>query len=96
MRNLKKHDDTDEADHQREASRGAPLTVKEASERLRLSVSKTYELVAQKRIAHYRDGNGPIRFSEEHIQEYLASIEHGRGEKWPVEKSEHRLKHVRL
>lgn len=70
-------------------------TVKSAAERLGISASLLYELVAKKKIAHYRDGNGPIRFSSEHLDEYLSSIEHGRGETWPVEKTR-QLRHLRL
>lgn len=61
-------------------------TIKSAAEKLGMSPSRLYELVAKKKISHYRDGAGPIRFSDEHLAEYLASIEHGRGETWPVER----------
>lgn len=63
------------------------VDVRAAAERLGISVSQCYVLVSKKRISYYRDGNGPIKFAERHLEEYLESIEHGRGETWPVRKT---------
>jgi excisionase family DNA binding protein len=49
------------------------LTVKEASEELRVSASLVYTLCARGRISHYRCGlqRGTIRISKEALQAYL-------------------------
>ena len=61
------------------------LKVKQVAERLNVSPSKVYELIERDLLPHYRIG-GAIRVSEGHLTEYLASNEHGTGEKakvWP-------------
>jgi excisionase family DNA binding protein len=52
------------------------LTVREAAERLGLSVSLVYALCAAKRIRHERHGmrRGTIRIPEEAIEEYHRSV----------------------
>lgn len=52
------------------------LTVREAAERLGLSVSLVYALCAAKRIRHERHGirRGTIRITEEAIEEYHRSV----------------------
>ena len=52
------------------------MTVIEASKKIGISVSKMYQLVAARSIAHYRIG-GKIVFSDEDIAAYLASCRVG-------------------
>ena len=52
------------------------MTVSEASKRIGISGSKLYQLVAARRIAHYRVG-GKILFMEEDVVAYLASCRVG-------------------
>jgi excisionase family DNA binding protein len=48
------------------------LTVKEAAKRLGISQSKLYQLVSERKIAHYRVG-GKIVFAEADLDAYLES-----------------------
>jgi len=48
------------------------MTVTEAARKIGISTSKLYQLVAARRIAHYRVG-GKIVFSEDDITSFLAS-----------------------
>jgi len=48
------------------------MTVAEAAKRIGVSASKLYQLVAARRIAHYRI-DGKIVFSEEDVASYLES-----------------------
>jgi excisionase family DNA binding protein len=50
------------------------LTVRELAERLRVSSDLVYRMVGRRKISYYRIG-GSIRFSEQHIAEYLESVE---------------------
>ena len=50
------------------------LTIAETAQRLRISKSKLYSIVATGKIGHYKVG-GSIRFSEEHVREFLESVE---------------------
>ena len=50
------------------------LTISDLAERLSISTSLAYRVVAEKKLRAYRIG-GAIRFSEEQIQEYLQSCE---------------------
>ena len=62
------------------------LKVKQVAERLNLSPSKVYELIDEEKLPHYRIG-GTLRVSDVHLAEFLASNEHGTGEKakaWPA------------
>ncbi len=72
------------------------LTVREAADRLRISVSLVYQLVESRRLAHYRvgTGRGCIRIAEESIDEYLAQCLQGTVIKKPAIPKK-RLKHIR-
>lgn len=61
------------------------LRIADVAERLRVSASKVYELVAKRKIAHRRI-DGAIRFEEADVREYLQSTKHGRksAESWPA------------
>ncbi len=52
------------------------MTVKEAAERLDLSVATIYQLCATRKIRHERHGvgRGTIRISEDAIDEYRQSV----------------------
>jgi excisionase family DNA binding protein len=52
------------------------MSVTEAAEKIGVSASKVYQLVAARRIAHYRVG-GKILFSEADVDAYLASCRVG-------------------
>lgn len=53
------------------------LKVAQVAERLNVSVSKVYELVAQNKISHVRVG-GAIRFEESDISEFIECHRKGR------------------
>lgn len=55
------------------------MTVRELAERLEISVSLTYKLLARGKIRCSRHGlgRGVIRVSEDQLAEYLASTERG-------------------
>jgi excisionase family DNA binding protein len=56
------------------------MTVREAARRLEVSVRQVYKLVSMHAIRHYRLGTGaggPIRISEEALEEYLRRREVG-------------------
>jgi excisionase family DNA binding protein len=54
----------------------APLTVKQAAERLGIKPSTVYELCAARKLRHERHGvgRGTIRIPEEAIDEYRQSV----------------------
>jgi excisionase family DNA binding protein len=60
------------------------MTVTQLSERLNCSVAFAYSLLASGACKHYRLGKTGLRISEEQLQEYLASKEHGGTAKPPV------------
>jgi len=47
------------------------LTVQQVAERLSISPSLAYRLVAEGKLRAYRIGKGALRFSQEMIDEYL-------------------------
>lgn len=53
------------------------MTVKQAAERLEISATGVYGLLLSGRLKHYRigSGRGVYRIAEEHIRDYLASVE---------------------
>jgi excisionase family DNA binding protein len=53
-----------------------PMTVKEAAEKLGVSVATIYQLCAARKIRHERHGlrRGTIRISEDAIEEYRESV----------------------
>jgi len=51
------------------------LTVQQVAERLSISQSLAYRLVADGKLRAYRIGKGTLRFSEEMLCEYLSSCE---------------------
>lgn len=55
------------------------LKVPEVAERLGCSTSFVYNAIADGSLRHYRlgKGQGGIRVSEEHLEEYLQSVERG-------------------
>ena len=59
------------------------MTVKEASERLEISLSLAYKLIEEKRLPCVRIGQqgrrGKIIIHEEHLKAFLRSLEEGRG-----------------
>lgn len=73
------------------------LTVREAADRLRLSVAAVYELVARGKVLSHRVGpsRGAIRIREEDLQQFLESCRQAPIE--PHRRPERvRLKHMRL
>lgn len=72
------------------------MTVKQAAERLEVSVATVYSLITAGRLRHYRIGNGRgvIRIGEDHIAAYLNGAESVI--KTPVPSHAPRLKHIRL
>jgi len=73
------------------------LTVREAAEILRVSLSLVYQLVETRKLACHRIGGrrGAIRISEDDIQDYLAACRYDRQEQSP-EPPRPRLKHLKL
>lgn len=53
------------------------MTVKQTAERLEISAAVVYGLLTSGRLKHYRigSGRGVYRIAEEHVREYLASVE---------------------
>ncbi len=75
------------------------LSVKQAAEKLGVSVSLTYSLITGRRIRHFRVGNGRgrIRIPEEAIGEYLARVTFApEQEDPPLAPVRVKLKHLRL
>jgi excisionase family DNA binding protein len=74
------------------------VTVREAAERLEVSVSLTYRLIAagKLRCSRHGLGRGAIRISEAELAEYLASAEKGLQQGPEVAPRRMRLKHIRL
>lgn len=52
------------------------MTIKEAARRIGVSASKLYQLVAARRIGHYRIG-GKIVFGEEDVAQFLSNCHVG-------------------
>jgi excisionase family DNA binding protein len=61
----------------------AMLTVKQGSQRLGVSLSKMYEIIARQKIAHYRI-EGKIMLSEEDLDSYLKSCRIEAGARTPA------------
>lgn len=74
------------------------MTVREAAERLEISVSLTYRLIAAGKLKCSRHGlgRGAIRISESQLGEYLASAAHGHEPRPATAPSRSRLKHIRF
>jgi excisionase family DNA binding protein len=74
------------------------VTVREVAERLEVSVSLTYRLIAagKLRCSRHGLGRGAIRISEEQLGEYLASVERGSQPRPDAAVHRVRLKHLRL
>lgn len=68
------------------------LTVKEASEILKIGTSSLYSLLSKGELQHYKFG-GAIRISEEQIEAYLTSCVVERGEERAA-KASPPLKHL--
>ena len=68
-----------------------------SAERLKVSISKTHELIEQKKLGHHRFG-GAIRVSEEQLQQFLNATERERQEPVPGKKRQPRLRlrHLKL
>lgn len=59
------------------------LTPMQCAERLNLSVSKVYRLLAEGRIGHFKI-DGSLRVDERQLEEYLESCRRGRRQDpWP-------------
>ncbi len=72
------------------------MTVAEAADKIGISASKLYQLVAARRIPHYRVG-GKILFSEADIAAYLESCRVGAiAPVATASRAQIRLKHLRL
>ena len=73
------------------------LTVREAAQSLRVSMSLVYQLVEARKLACHRIGGprGAIRISAADLQEYLAGCRYEREDRSP-KPLRPRLKHVRL
>lgn len=56
-----------------ETTNNALHTIEEAADLLRTSVGYMYRLTSSRRIGHYKIGR-ELRFSQEHLDEYLASV----------------------
>ncbi len=75
------------------------MTVKQTAVRLEVSSGTVYALVAAGRLRCHRVGlgRGAIRIAEEHLAEYLKTIDSGREvKKPPIPTGRLRLKHLRL
>ena len=68
------------------------LRVSDVAKRLSLSVSKVYELVERKHLAHHKIG-GSIRISEQQLADFLDQTRQERG---ATERSTRRLPRPRL
>ena len=73
------------------------MNVKQAAERLEISVSLVYSLAAAGKLRHCRvgHGRGRLRIPEDAIEEYLARCTFGVREEKPAA-SLPRLKHIQL
>jgi excisionase family DNA binding protein len=73
------------------------VNVRQAADRLEVSVATVYGLVASGKLKHYRIGNGRgvVRISDEHIAEFLNKAEPKRLQD-PPPPAPRRLKHLRL
>ena len=75
------------------------LTVKQAAERLNVSLSLTYSLIAGRKLRFFRVGNGQgrIRIPEDAIGEYLARCVFEPKEEKPARPTSRtpRLRHLR-
>ena len=69
------------------------LTIREVSERLSISESLCYRLVAEGKLRAFRIGKGAVRISEDQISEYLSSCEVSSGVSVRMPKPLH-LKHL--
>ena len=74
------------------------MTVSDAAERLRVSISCVYQLVERGRLPHHRIGigRGAIRFSEEDITGFLTSCHHAEPVPVATPVRPRQLKHIRL
>ena len=73
--------------------------VKEAAERLNVSVSSLYEMIARREIGHHRGRGLGIKVSDEQIEAYLSATEQTRREPETSRKPSGprpRLKHLHL
>lgn len=70
------------------------MTVAEAAKQIGVSASKLYQLVAARRIAHYRI-DGKIVFSEEDVASYLESCHVTVSSQRTIRRPTH-LKHITL
>ena len=68
------------------------LTIREVADRLSISQSLAYRLVAEGKIRAYRIG-GAVRVSEDQLSEYLSSCEVS-GERTPPSSRSLKLKHL--
>jgi excisionase family DNA binding protein len=73
------------------------VTVKQVAERLEVSASTVYGLVAARKIGHYRVGlgRGAIRIGETHIVAFLSGAEPGRRQE-SATTTVPRLKHIKV
>jgi excisionase family DNA binding protein len=73
------------------------VNVRQAADRLEVSVGTIYGLVSSGKLKHYRIGNGRgvVRITEEHIAEYLENAQ-PKTLQLPVPPALPRLKHLRL
>jgi excisionase family DNA binding protein len=72
------------------------MTVREASRRIGISASKLYQLVAARKIGHYRVG-GKLIFSDDDVATFLASCRVGVAvTPIAIHRTRPRLKHLRL
>lgn len=74
------------------------FTVKQAADRLGVSVSLMYGLVAAKKVRHERHGlgRGVIRIPAEALDEYRLDCTVGQGVKPPAPRPKVRLRHLRV
>ena len=73
------------------------MTVKQASERLSVSVATVYSLVGSGKLACHRVGlgRGTIRISEADIEAYLERCRNGAAPVQPARRTKRTFKHLR-